>query len=45
MSFQNLEANARYPEEPIHRDEAEYPALPPSVDQTESAHRTEDTAD
>ena len=39
------EANAIYPEEPTHREEAEFPALLPSVDQTESTHRTDDTAD
>ena len=39
------EANAIYPEEPTHSEEADFPAFLPCVDQTESTHRTDDTAD
>ena len=35
------EAIATHPEDPTHREEAYFPVLRPSVDQTESAHRTE----
>ena len=41
------EATAIHPEDPTHREEAQFSVLHPSVDQTESTHRTEilDTTD
>ena len=41
------EAIATHPEDPTHREEAQFSVLHPSVDQTESTHRTEilDTTD
>ena len=35
------EAIAIHPGDPTHREEAHFPVLQPSVDQTESTHRTE----
>jgi hypothetical protein len=35
------EAIAIHPGEPTHREEAHFPVLQPSVDQTESTHRTD----
>ena len=35
------EAPAIHTEDPAHREEAQFPVLHPSVDQTESTHRTD----
>ena len=35
------EAIAIHPEDPTHKEEAHFPVLHPSVDQTESTHRTD----